>query len=229
VRRLPRLDAEAIRGIDLIYRKRRQCTQALDDLVAALVATLRNTGQLANTTVLYSSDNGFFQGEHRIPEDKRRAYEEAIRAPLVMRGPGIPAGRVVRELTANVDFAPTFADLADAAPPGFVDGRSLVPLFSGAPPARWRQSLLLESQPPEVNSIYLAYAGLRTAQRQSFVLYDSGEAEYYDLRLDPYQLQNRYDTMRVALKGALAAQVRALQDARGDALRRAEEVPAGAR
>jgi arylsulfatase A-like enzyme len=136
---------------------------------------------------------------------------------------------VVRELTANVDFAPTFAALAGVAPPGFVDGRSLVPLFSGAPPARWRQSLLLESQPPEVNSIYLAYAGLRTAQRQSFVLYDSGEAEYYDLRQDPYQLQNRYDTLRVALKGALAGQLRALRDARGDALRRAEEEPAGTR
>jgi arylsulfatase A-like enzyme len=228
VRRLPRLDADAIRAIDLMYRKRRQCTQALDDMVAALVAALRATGQQGNTTVIYSSDNGFFHGEHRIPDDKRRAYEEAIRAPLVMRGPGIPAGRMVRELTANVDVAPTFAALAGVAPPSFVDGRSLLPLFSGAPPARWRQSLLLESQPPEVNSIYLSYSGLRTVQRQSFVLYNSGEAEYYDLRLDPYQLQNRYDSMRVALKGALAQQVRALKDARGAALRRAEEVPAGA-
>jgi arylsulfatase A-like enzyme len=228
VRRLPRLDADAIRAVDLMYRKRRQCTQALDDMVAALVAALRATGQQGNTTVIYSSDNGFFHGEHRIPDDKRRAYEEAIRAPLVMRGPGIPAGRMVRELTANVDVAPTYAALAGVAPPSFVDGRSLLPLFSGAPPARWRQSLLLESQPPEVNSIYLSYSGLRTAQRQSFVLYNSGEAEYYDLRLDPYQLQNRYDSMRVALKGALAQQVRALKDARGAALRRAEEVPAGA-
>ncbi len=117
VQRLPRLDAEAIRAIDLMYRKRRQCTQALDDMVAALVSTLRSTGQLANTTVVFTSDNGFFHGEHRIPDDKRRAFEEAIRAPLLMRGPGIPAGRVVRELTANVDFAPTFAAIAGVATP----------------------------------------------------------------------------------------------------------------
>ncbi|WP_051242125.1 sulfatase family protein [Azohydromonas australica] len=229
VQRLPRLDADAIRAIDVMYRKRRQCTQALDDMVAALVSTLRSTGQLANTIVVFTSDNGFFHGEHRIPDDKRRAFEEAIRAPLVMRGPGIPAGRVVRELTANADFAPTFAAIAGVATPTFVDGRSLVPLFSGGPPSRWRQSLLLESQPPEINGPRLSYSGLRTAQRQSFVLYNSGEGEFYDLRLDPYQLQNRYDSMRVALKGALAEQVQALKNARGAALRRAEEVPAGTR
>jgi arylsulfatase A-like enzyme len=122
VQRLPQLDATAIRAIDTIYRKRRQCTQALDDMVERLIGTLRTTGQLSNTYVFFTSDNGFFHGQHRIPDDKRRAYEEAIRAPLVVRGPGIPAGRVVYRLTGNVDFAPTFAALAGVTPPSFGTG-----------------------------------------------------------------------------------------------------------
>ncbi|WP_066342546.1 sulfatase family protein [Azohydromonas lata] len=227
VQRLPLLDAAAIRQVDTIYRKRRQCAASLDDMVEALIRTLRSTGQLANTYVIFTSDNGFFHGEHRIPDDKRRAFEENIRAPLVVRGPGIPTGRVVRQLTGNVDFAPTFAELAGVAPPAFVDGRSLVPLFNGAPPARWRQRFLLESQPPQVNSVYLSYSGLRTAARQNFVLYDSGEGEYYDLAADPFQLENRYATMSDALKGELRTQVNALKTSAGAALRRLEEGSGG--
>jgi N-acetylglucosamine-6-sulfatase len=227
VRRLPLLDAAAIRQVDAIYRKRRQCAAAVDDMVEALIRTLRNTGQLANTYVIFTSDNGFFHGEHRIPDDKRRAFEENIRAPLVIRGPGIPAGRVVRQLTGNVDFAPTFADLAGVAPPAFVDGRSLRPLFSGAPPSSWRQVFLLESQPPEVNSIYLSYSGLRSAALQNFVLYNDGEGEYYELNTDPYQLQNRYATMPASLKSALRSRVEALKTSAGAALRRLEEGATG--
>jgi arylsulfatase A-like enzyme len=227
VQRLPLLDAAAVREVDTIYRKRRQCVASVDDMVEALVNTLRDTGQLANTLVIFTSDNGYFHGEHRIPDDKRRAYEEAIRAPLVMRGPGIPAGRVVRQLTGNVDFAPTFAALAGAPTPAFVDGRSLLPLFSGTPPARWRQAYLLEGMPPPVVGTDIAYAGLRTATRQSFVIYDDGEGEYYDLGADPWQLQNRYATMPVDLKGRLTAQLDALKTAKGAALRRLEEGSGG--
>ncbi|NML18745.1 sulfatase family protein [Azohydromonas caseinilytica] len=223
LRALPRLDAAAIRQVEETYRKRRQCAAALDDMVEGLVSTLAETGQLDDTYVLFSSDNGFFHGEHRIPEDKRRAYEEAIRVPLVIRGPGIPAGRTVYRLTGNVDFAPTFAELAGITPPAFVDGRSLVPLFSGMPPWRWRRAYLLESQPAEATDAERAYAGLRTNSRQTFVLYDNGDAEYYDMRTDPWQLQNRYADMPEALKGSLTARLRALQGSGGAALRRAEE------
>ncbi|WP_157270040.1 sulfatase family protein [Azohydromonas aeria] len=223
LQRTPLMDGAALGRLDFHYRKRRQAAQAIDDMVASLVTALRNSGQLDNTYVFFTSDNGFFMGEHRIPGDKRRPYEPAIRAPLVVRGPGIPAGRVVRELSCNADFAPTFAALAGVAPPAFVDGRSLRPLFSGAPPARWRRSLLLESQPPEVNSIYQSYAGLRTATRQTFVLWNYGFGEYYDMRTDPEQMTNAYYSMPAALKAALRARVEALKTARGAALRRLEE------
>ncbi|WP_028997435.1 sulfatase family protein [Azohydromonas australica] len=227
LQRLPLLDDATIKRVHGFYRRQRQAAQAIDDTVESLVNTLEATGQLDNTYIVFSSDNGYFHGEHRIPGDKRRAYEESIRVPLVMCGPGIPAGRTVGQLSCNVDLAPTFAAMAGVTPPSFVDGRSLMPLFSGAGPARWRQSLLLESQTPEVNSIYQSYVGLRTRSGKTFVRWDYGFNEYYDLRTDPYQLDNRVRTMPAELKSALVTQLRTLENASGAALRRAEEVAAG--
>jgi arylsulfatase A-like enzyme len=247
-----RLSAQDEIDIDALYRKRRLSTLALDDFVESLVRTLRATGELDNTYVFFTSDNGFHQGQHRLKEGKGWLYEEDIRVPLVVRGPGIPAGRKVRQIAANVDLAPTFADIAGVQPPDFVDGRSLVPLFAGAAPARWRQALLLESptslesggggelaalgteagllepsdgreaaaHPAWKNHIY---RGLRTAQGQTFALYDNGDGEFYDLTQDRHQLSNRYKAMRPALKDALSAQLRVLRGASGQALRNAEE------
>jgi arylsulfatase A-like enzyme len=223
VRRLPRLDTTTVTRIEKFYRRQRQAILALDDTVESVVQTLRDTGQLDNTYIIFTSDNGYFRGEHRIPGDKRRAFEECIRVPLVMSGPGILAGRVTQKMSCNVDFAPTLAALAGVTPPGFVDGRSLVPLLRGPAPAIWREALLLESQPPEVNSVYQAYTGLRTANQRTFVQYANGEGEYYNLHADPWQLQNRYASLRPDLRAALASRMRALRDAGGTALLRAEE------
>ncbi|WP_169517142.1 sulfatase family protein [Azohydromonas australica] len=239
--------------IDALYRRRRQSALALDDMVESLVATLRATGELERTYFFFTSDNGFHQGQHRLKEGKSKLFEEDIRVPLVVRGPDIPAGRVVHQIVANVDLAPTFADIAGVETPDFVDGRSLVPLFSGPAPARWRQSLLLES-PTSDESVGRAgieeglleprdggeadthpvwknhiYRGLRTAQRQTFALYENGDGEFYDLAQDPFQLTNRYKSMRPALKDALARQLRVLRGAAGQALRNEEETAAGQR
>ena len=250
------LTAQDAVDIDAFYRKRRQSTQALDDLVASLVDTLRATGALENTYIFFSSDNGFHQGQHRLKEGKGWAYEEDIRVPLVVRGPGIPAGRKLQQLVANVDLAPTFADIAGGDAPDFVDGRSLVPLFSGPAPTRWRQSLLLESPTSlestgggeaaalgteagvlephdglqaEAHPVWKnhIYRGLRTAQNQTFSLYDNRDGEFYDMDTDPFQLVNRYKSMPPALKDALTKQLRVMRGAAGQALRNAEEVPAG--
>ncbi|NML17623.1 sulfatase family protein [Azohydromonas caseinilytica] len=251
------LTAADMADIDAFYRKRRQSTLALDDMVESLVRTLRATGALDNTYIFFSSDNGFHQGQHRLKEGKGWAFEEDIRVPLVVRGPGIPAGRKVRQLTANVDFAPTFAQIAGVAPPEFVDGRSLVPLFAGPAPARWRQALLLQSptslevvpeagnpgseagvlEPAEDREAAAAnpvwknhlYHGLRTASNYSFALYENGDGEFYDLETDPYQLANRYKSMPPALKQALTRQLRTLRGSAGQALRNAEEVAVGRR
>jgi N-acetylglucosamine-6-sulfatase len=101
-------------------------------------------GALDNTYIVFMSDNGYHLGEHGIPIGKQSPYDESLRVPLIVRGPGVAAGAVVDSMALNLDLAPTFAELAGAAPADFVDGRSLVPLLDGAPPAEWRHGFLAE-------------------------------------------------------------------------------------
>jgi N-acetylglucosamine-6-sulfatase len=133
-----------ITGIDSDYRDRVRALQAVDEAVADIVATLTATGRLANTYIFFASDNGYHMGEHRLLSGKYTPYETDIRVPLIVRGPGIPAGAVRQEFAANLDLEATFADLAGVAPQPFSDGRSLKPLFGTRPTKQWRQAFLLE-------------------------------------------------------------------------------------
>ena len=101
---------------------------AVDDHVKKLVKTLKRTNQLKNTLIVFLSDNGWMQGEHRIAGDKFLPYEESLRVPFILRGPGIPAGRTVHGQVANVDFAPTLLDAANARAGRTMDGVSLLPV-----------------------------------------------------------------------------------------------------
>jgi N-acetylglucosamine-6-sulfatase len=139
------LDRGVLGYTDNLYRRRLQDMLAVDDLLDRLIAALRRTGTLDNTYLLFASDNGFHLGQHRLPPGKQTPFEEDIHVPLVVRGPGVPAGRTARALTANIDLAPTIAALAGAAAPDFVEGRSLVPLLHGAStPSPWRRLVLVE-------------------------------------------------------------------------------------
>jgi arylsulfatase A-like enzyme len=156
IRALPRLSASEIKAVDALYRKQMRSLQAVDEAVAALVSTLDASGQLANTYILFTSDNGYHMGQHRLKPGKYTAYETDIHVPLLVRGPGVPAGGTVRALTSSVDLAPTLAELAGTALPAPPDGRSLAPLLRGQTPAGWRQAVLLEQfafpvSPPPVS------------------------------------------------------------------------------
>ena len=96
--------------------------QAVDDLVAGVVKKLGRAGVLNNTYIFFTSDNGWEIGEHRITQGKRRPYEESIRIPLLVRGPGVAAGSSTEKLVLNTDFLPTFTDLAGVQTPGYVEG-----------------------------------------------------------------------------------------------------------
>ncbi len=116
---------------------------AVDEMVGALVEELEAVAELDYTFLFFTSDNGWFQGEHRISFRKERAYEEAARVPLFVRGPGVPSGSKVENLVLNTDFAPTFAELAGEVEfPA--DGRSLTPLLRGEDSSSWRSAVLLE-------------------------------------------------------------------------------------
>ena len=101
---------------------------AVDEQVGAIVQALEDEGQLANTYLMFISDNGYFAGEHRIRQGKYLPYEPSSHVPLLIRGPGIPAGQTSNALVSNVDVASTIADIAEATPTLTQDGRSLLPL-----------------------------------------------------------------------------------------------------
>lgn len=190
--RLPVLNAKQIGELDHEYRTRVESLLAVDEAVERIIKALADRGELENSYIFFMSDNGYLLGQHRRPRGKGVAYEESIRVPLVVRGPGIPAGQSVDYFALNIDFAPTVTELAGESIPLSVDGRSLVPLLRVAKPplANWRQDFLVEfyTQPaaPPTNH---AYYGLRTLDTL-YVEYASGERELYDLKADPYQLSS---------------------------------------
>jgi arylsulfatase A-like enzyme len=164
IRKAPRLSTETTRLVDLLYRRRLQSLQAVDDAITKLVNALKETNQLSNTYIVFTSDNGFHLGQHRLAAGKQTAYEEDIRVPLVIRGPGIPAGQVRKPLVGNVDLAPTFAAWANTKTPDWLDGQSLTPLLkSDLPKANtWRQMYLLEHWQDKLNNLSsAATAGTR--------------------------------------------------------------------
>jgi arylsulfatase A-like enzyme len=143
----PPLSLEQKRYMEELYRKRLQSMLAVDDMIGDLIGALRASGELDNTYIVFTSDNGFHLGQHRLGAGKWTPYEEDIRVPLIVRGPGVPEGETLHHMVLNNDLAPTFADLAGAEPPSFVDGRSLKPLLTDHPPPLrdWRQRFLIES------------------------------------------------------------------------------------
>lgn len=253
VRSLGPLSARQIEDVDNLFQKRRESLLALSDLVEELIETLTEIGVLENTYIFFTSDNGFHQGQHTLNSGKTTAYEEDIKIPLVVRGPGVPEGNIVQAITANVDYAPTFAEIADIIPPSFVDGRSLLPFLRGETPQIWRQALILEfGGPASINRasanpllevqdpfdidllsdgkpLIPAFAGLRieanplTKGGLTYVEYSSGERELYDLSQDPNQLNNYYPSADKALTSKLAQWLNSLRHASGQELREREQ------
>ena len=146
IRDLPTLGRRVEARIDSLARRRAQSLQAVDRDVAGLINHLEQLGELDNTYVIFTSDNGFHLGQHRMPSGKQTAYETDIHLPLLVRGPGVAAGGHVGALTGNIDLASTIADLGHATLTDDPDGRSLSPFLTGhAPVAQdWRQAYLLE-------------------------------------------------------------------------------------
>jgi N-acetylglucosamine-6-sulfatase len=215
------LKTPQIAKIDADYRLRLESLQAVDEMVQGIVDTLNARNLLADTYLLFTSDNGYFEGEHRLRSGKNLPYEEALTVPLYIRGPGIPAGSTVQSQVGNVDVPVTLSDAAGITPPSFVDGRSFLPLVRGSS-IPWRQSYLLGSGGDADGDA--AFAGIRT-NRYTYVEYFNGEGEFYDRTVDPYQLDNTYPTMYPRLKATLHDRLRALKECSGSECRSIEAQP----
>jgi N-acetylglucosamine-6-sulfatase len=179
---------------DSVVRDQLRTLAAVDEGVGALVRALKRSGQLDNTVIVYTSDNGYLLGEHGQFDNKRFAYEESIRVPLVVRYPkAVAPGTRVEALALNVDVAPTLLELAGAEPLEKVHGRSLLPLLGGRP-AAWRESFLAEYFLEKVAPRTPAWQAVRTA-RWKYIRYTEleGMDELYDLAADPHEMRNLID------------------------------------
>ena len=217
----PLMDGATIAELDSDYRGSLQALLAVEEAVDALFATLDQLGESSNTYVFFTSDNGLHRGEHRLRGGKNTAYEESIKVPFYVRGPGVPAGRTIEHLAGLVDLAPTFLSLAGASIPASVDGMSLTPLLSATPPAlsAWRSELLIEHPGGAGLPIRIpGYFGIRT-QTEMYVEYDNGESEYYDLRADPLELSNLARQASSSTIARLSSRVATLSRCRGASCR----------
>jgi N-acetylglucosamine-6-sulfatase len=195
VRERPRMTRSYIGRVDIRFERRLESERAVDDGVGAIEAALDRLGRLPNTYVVLTSDNGYFQGEHRFGTGKFLAYETANHMPLAISGPGIPANGKSDALSANIDLAPTLLQIAGARATRSLDGRSLLP-FAQDPAMQNRRALLLEDfangggGSRESSSRFPhAYTGIRVGPYK-YVRYSSGERELYDLDRDPYELRS---------------------------------------
>jgi hypothetical protein len=224
IQSLEPIDAAGFADITRRYRCRIESLLAVDDGVGRIVDALSRGGELDNTVIIFTSDNGFFAGEHRVRTGKNRVYEEAIRVPLVIRGPGVPEGATVADLSINADLAPTILDAAGATPGLPEDGRSLLP-FADHPDRFHGRELLIEKgnilDDDDEDAIQSGeFAAVRTS-RYIYVENATGEKELYDLAGDPYELQNQIANPAYApVVAALATRLASLRGCAGETCRR---------
>jgi arylsulfatase A-like enzyme len=200
---LPTISSTEAAAIQARHENRVETLQALDEMVEALVNKLSATGQLSNTYIVFTSDNGWQHGEHRIVKLKERPYEESSHMPLLIRGPVVAAGSTADSLVTFPDFMPTFLELGGIAIPSYVDGTSLVPLLNGTVNDNdtvtddWRNAILLEGHDP--GQPERDYFAIRTADRLKYIEYRSGFKEFYDLASDPYEMNSNPSSASAAL------------------------------
>jgi arylsulfatase A-like enzyme len=191
--------------------------QSVDDNVGRLLAFLDRQSLAKNTIVVYTSDQGFFLGDHGL-FDKRFMYEESLRMPFLVRWPnGIKRGTKIRAMALNVDFAPTFLDAAGLPVPADMQGRSLLPVLRGRVPPDWRTSMYYRYYHDPGDHNTHAHYGVRSVTHKLIYFWKKDQWELFDLVNDPYELHNLYgergqDRVTATLKAELARLKQSLGD-----------------
>ncbi len=221
-----RLTPQQIAEIDDDFRRRAQSVEAIDAMVARVEAHAPK-----NTYIVFSSDNGYHMGQHRLTWGKMTAFDTDVRVPLIVAGPGVPHGKVVHQVAQNTDLAPTFIQLAGGTPSPHSDGHSLVPLLHPTirtPP--WRTLALVEHRgrrlartDPDYEdgphggdpTTYDAMRISRPGVEAVYIEYSSDEREYYDIAKDPFERRNIARLLTPARREELHAQLERLQDCHG--------------
>lgn len=195
--------------------------KSLDDNVGRVLDYLEENGLMENTIIVYTSDQGFYMGEHGW-FDKRFMYEESMRTPLIMRLPdGFGCRGDIDELVQNIDYAPTFLDIAGAGIPSDMHGRSLLPLIEGKHPDDWRKALYYHFYEYPAEHMVKRHYGIRTDRYKLIHFYnDIDHWELYDLQEDPQELHNLYGKDGYGnITDELMGQLRKLQEQYDDPVR----------
>jgi hypothetical protein len=201
------LNASQIDCLAAGHRDRVGSILAVDDMIGSVLSALQTTNELNDTFVMLVSDNGFLLGEHRV-NAKQQAYEEALRVPLYVRGPGVTGPQTAQQLVVNIDLAPTLVELAGASANLTMDGRSFAPILQDPAFGPWRNHVLIEHQKLGGKLVPPNYSAIRSLQHK-WIEYTNGERELYDLSLDPLELVSQhangaYSAIKKALKEKLA-------------------------
>jgi len=218
IRRRPLLTPRRIAAIQENWQQRRETLLAVDDAVASIVETLRSTGQLDDTLILFTSDNGFFHGEHRVANGKVLLYEPSIRVPLLMRwtrNKSLPRGVHRKQLSMNVDYAETMLGAAGETvrPERIEDGVNLLRLWRDGGKELGRD-LLIDNSPG------VGHFDAIRSNHYLYAEYANGDRELYDLRNDPYELQSQHANPAYgAIKLGLAARLHVLVSCAGGSCR----------
>jgi N-acetylglucosamine-6-sulfatase len=220
------LSTAQVTAIDSAYRMRAQSVEAVDKLLGDVEATLARNHQANNTYIVFSSDNGYHLGQHRLSHGKQTAFETDIRVPLIIAGPGVPSGKVVSQVAENADLYPTFVAITGATPHNPVDGHSLLPLLHpGKKRPAWRTVALIEHKhvsrknpndpdaedgvsPTTYEAIRVVsphLSGFSGPVDSVYVEYADAahELEYYNLSKDPFELNNTAGALTQAQRAQL--------------------------
>jgi arylsulfatase A-like enzyme len=208
--------------IDGDFRKRAQSVQAVDKMIGELQAAVAAIGEESNTYFVFSSDNGYHMGEHRMMPGKMTAFDTDIHVPLIVTGPGVPAGRTLEEIVENIDLCPTFTS-SPSRPPRQCR-RPAGAAAVGQTPEGWRTAALIEHHGPLRQLTDPDMPGLRSGNPPTYeairmphalyVEYATGEREYHDLATDPDELRNTFAALSAEEKASLHATLDAVQTCR---------------
>lgn len=216
--------AKQPKGDDLVRWKYQQylkdylrCVKSVDDNVGRVLDALKTAGLETNTIVIYSSDQGFYMGEHGW-FDKRFIYEESLHMPFIIRWPGVvKPGTRFTPFLQNIDYAPTFVEMAGGPIPAGLHGRSIVPILRGATPADWRKSVYYHYYDEAGAHNVANHYGVRTERFTLAHFYGTDEWELFDNEFDPQQLRNVYaDPKQAAAVTAVKGELNRLRQLYGD-------------
>jgi N-acetylglucosamine-6-sulfatase len=204
---------------DETIRNRLRMLESVDEATGKLLAVLEKQGRLNNTLVILTSDEGYFYGEHGLSVERRLAYEESARIPLLMRYPKmIRSGSTITQSALNIDIAPTLLEIAGLSVPTNMDGRSLLPLLRGEK-VPWRSAFLIEYYSDKVfpRMQKMGYQAVRTDDWKYIHYLDrEGQDELYNLKSDPYELTNQFPSRKFKpiVEKMKAEQARLLQQSK---------------